>query len=102
MLKLIKQSEFIITDSGGLQQESYLLQVPTVTIRKSTEWVETIQAGVNRLINPKETELNEELEKMGKEVSIIKKKFRNNKNIFGTIEAPNKIREIIEKRVVRK
>ena len=101
MLKLIKHSEFVITDSGGLQQESYLLQIPTVTIRKSTEWVETVQAGVNKLINPKETKLNEELETMGKELNSIKKKFRNNKNIFGTIEAPKKIREIIEKRIVK-
>ena len=52
-------------------------------------------------INPKETKLNEELETMGKELNSIKKKFRNNKNIFGTIEAPKKIREIIEKRIVK-
>lgn len=48
-IALLQNSLKVITDSGGIQKEAYLLNVPCITMRKNTEWVETIKGQWNVL-----------------------------------------------------
>ena len=88
MLVLEENAECILTDSGGIQKEAYLLGVRCITMREETEWVETVDAGWNIL-----TGANHEK---------IKNSFydffpgENRPQIYGNGDAADKIVQVIK------
>lgn len=66
MLRLEKSAKTIMTDSGGIQKEAFFNGVPCLTVRPSTEWVETVEMGWNRLVEPVADEIVRALESSGR------------------------------------
>jgi len=91
LMALGRQSSLILTDSGGLQKESYWLRVPCITLRDETEWIETVEAGVNFVVGDKRSRLEKALRKIKKgQLSFRAKPFGNG-------QASQKISEILFK-----
>lgn len=84
LLTLLENSKYVLTDSGGVQKEAYMLHVPCITLREETEWIETVDSGWNVIINPNYSfDIN----------TVINNNFMNKKykNIFGDGKAASKI-----------
>ncbi len=55
------KARFVLTDSGGVQQEASIFNIPCLTVRDNTEWIETIESGGNRLVEAKRERIYEEM-----------------------------------------
>lgn len=89
MLTIASQANVILTDSGGLQKEAYMLQIPCITLRDETEWIETVQSGWNQLVGANTQQIVESVNK----IQIPKQCTP----LFGDGKAAQKISEILVK-----
>jgi UDP-GlcNAc3NAcA epimerase len=64
MLALENACEFVMTDSGGVQKEAYFFGKPCITLRDSTEWVELVMHGWNRLVGTDDKKIDVALAEM--------------------------------------
>jgi len=85
MLWLLEKSDIVLTDSGGLQKESYYLEKPCVTLRDETEWTELVDFGVNALTGSDRDLILKKIKQM------LKNNLKFPKNIFGDGKASKKI-----------
>ncbi len=89
MVALVDQSSLLITDSGGLQKEAYLLNTPCVTIRDNSEWVETIDAGANILSSSSTHDV------LQKSSLMWDKQLNNDPSVYGDGHATERILDIL-------
>ena len=86
---LEKNANKIATDSGGIQKEAFFYEIPCITLRDETEWVELVEMGVNKVV--------------GASIEQIKHAFNSadavfEKNtIYGTGSTSKQIVTILEK-----
>lgn len=90
MLFFTKEAVKVVTDSGGLQKEAYILGTDTVTVRDQTEWVETLDGNHNVLCKPQKTDI---LDKVYSNGGAVKER----KKPYGDGHACERIADILEK-----
>ncbi|MFQ5910183.1 MAG: UDP-N-acetyl glucosamine 2-epimerase, partial [Thermoplasmata archaeon] len=86
-IALLMKCERVLTDSGGIQKESYLLEKPCITLREETEWPETVEDGWNTLVGSDKDRI----------VSAVNSEEppKERKESFGDGRASDKIAEIV-------
>jgi len=89
MICLEANAKKIITDSGGVQKEAYFNQVPCITLRENTEWVETIEEGVNKLVGVVPEKIKESIN------NFYPPDQNYSKNLFGDGKTSEKIIKIL-------
>ncbi|MCF2141382.1 MAG: UDP-N-acetylglucosamine 2-epimerase (non-hydrolyzing) [Candidatus Lokiarchaeota archaeon] len=97
MLKLMSLSYFIITDSGGLQEESTILKKPCITLRENTERPESVEIGANVLVGNDTQKLEYYMEKLWNDPNFYKSMVPT-VNPYGDGKASIRMIEIIKKK----
>jgi len=88
MQRLQMGARVILTDSGGMQKEAYFHGVPCITLRDETEWVETVEAGWNRLVGA-------DLEKILAAFNDTKRQPQHRSKIYGNGQAAEQVISIL-------
>jgi UDP-N-acetylglucosamine 2-epimerase (non-hydrolysing) len=89
MLLLEKNAKAILTDSGVIQKEAYFFKVPCITLRNTTEWIETIKQGWNILVDTDKSKILDA-------INNFKPDINTHINIYGSGNTAGKIIKIIK------
>lgn len=95
-LGLVRSAFVVFSDSGGIQQEAALLGTPCITLRDRTEWMETVDGGVNFLA-PDSKAVHTAFKYIERNYARVMNRFTRLHDIFGGNEAPSKILAICRK-----
>lgn len=95
-LNLIKNAKYVLTDSGGVQQEAALLYTPCITLRDVTEWIETVNLGVNFLAGYRASRITETVRILESNYDNIVRRLDSSHDIFGKIGVSERILGVIE------
>jgi UDP-GlcNAc3NAcA epimerase len=87
MLRLMDDAAKVLTDSGGVQKEAYILGIPCITLRDTTEWVETVEDGWNVLVGADEEAILSAIHTFTP--------TSEQRDVFGPPDASRRIAEII-------
>jgi UDP-N-acetylglucosamine 2-epimerase len=90
MLLLEQNARIILTDSGGIQKEAYFFNVPCVTLREETEWLELVEKGYNMLAGSNSETIYNSCQ------LLIEKSFDFQADLYGGGQAAKKIINIIK------
>ena len=91
MLELMQHAKAIFTDSGGIQKEAYYLNVPCITLREESEWVETIEVGWNFIVGTDKIKFERAFQQ------LHKIKNRKHPFLYGDGTTAKKITDILRK-----
>jgi len=86
-LRILQGAKKVLTDSGGIQKQAFMLGIPCITLRENTEWVETVEMGWNVLVGT-------DKEKIKKMINIFSPQGER-PNVYGDGKASQKISEIL-------
>ena len=89
-IALEQNSSVILTDSGGIQKEAYWLRIPCLTLRNTSEWLETVKSGWNHI-----TDLDSEL--ILKYTTQRVKQSKTHPQYYGKGDSAKKIIDVIKK-----
>jgi len=93
---LMLRSRFIMTDSGGVQEEAPSLGVPVLVMREVTERMEAVDAGVARIVGTRESRIVTEATRLLSDDTSIRK-MRRARNPFGDGRASERIIKVLKK-----
>ncbi len=89
-IKLLMEADKVLTDSGGVQREAYLLGVPCVVLRDRTEWIELVKSGWVRLVEGGAQDII-------KAVNLLEAPKESRRDLLGDGKSSERIVSIIEK-----
>lgn len=92
MLLLVRNARAVLTDSGGLQKEAFILGTPCVTLRDTTEWVETLEAKANRLVGADRSRIVRAVRSLESRPRAL-----GSARIYGRGDAAERIAEVIDR-----